>query len=59
MTTAHYKERYRYCPGCGTRFKTGEGVVSVQLLGANPNPELFSLLTEQARRELKQLAENA
>lgn len=52
-----YKERYRYCGECGARFKTSEGLVSVQYLGKKPNPELVHLLDQESRDEIKRVAE--
>lgn len=52
-----YRIRYRYCPECGCRGKTGEETLEIHHLGASPNPTLLPLLSSEAREEIQRLTE--
>lgn len=54
-----YRVRHRFCSECGLAGKTGEELLAITHMGAEPNPELMPLLTEKARDELKRLTSTA
>lgn len=57
QVTPLYRIRYRYCPECGCRGRTGEETLEIHHTGAEPNQELLPLLSAEARAELKRLTE--